>query len=222
MKASLTQMLQLTGRSIAAVVGCGGKTSLVRSLAEENQDRAVLISPTTQMYPMAGSVGVYRAETGKLTALPGEVLRGMTQHYDLTLLEADGSRGLPCKGWRADEPVVPAYCTHTIGVVTLRALGRTADEQSCLRLPLFLGLTGLAAGEAIILEALTRMVCAPEGMFRRRAGKCFLLVNQVEDAAGAALAREWLLSVREKHPGIFAGLLYGSLHAESWQLVKGE
>lgn len=210
-------MLKLTGSGIAAVIGCGGKTSLIQALAGENQHRAVLIAPTTQMYPMEGSVGVYHAGTGKLGALPEEVLRGMVRHYPLTLLEADGSRGLPCKGWREDEPVVPPYCTHTIGVVTLRALGRAADESTCLRLPLFLRLTGLRTGEPITLEALTRMVCAPEGMFRRRAGKCFLLVNQVEDAPGEALAEQWLRGIREAYPGMFAGLCYGSVHQKRWQ-----
>lgn len=217
MMGSLTEALGLHAGSVAAVVGCGGKTSLIGLLAEENRHRRVLISPTTQMYPMEGSVGVYQEATGKLASLPAQVLAAAAPLYDLCLLEADGSNGLPCKGWRQDEPVVPAYCTHTLGVVTLAALGRPANEEVCLRLPLFLALTGLQQGEPIHQEAMARMVCRPQGMFQHSRGKRFLLVNQVETDGAEALAREWLTGIQATRSGFFDGYLYGSVHMGRWQ-----
>lgn len=213
---SLIETLRLAHGSAVAVIGCGGKTSLIRLLADAWDGGDVLISPTTRMYPMDGSVGVFHADTGKLHALPEDALARIVPAYALALLEADGSRGLPCKGWLESEPVIPPYCTHTVGVVTLRALGKPATAEWCLRLPAFLALTGLREGDEITLQALTDMVCAPEGMFRRSRGDAYLLVNQVEDAASAAVARAWLLSVKAAYPGRFAGLLYGSVHHNEW------
>lgn len=220
MTARLTQALTLENGSVAAAVGCGGKTSLIRLLAEENADRTVLVTPTTRMLPMQGSIGVYQEPAGKLTALPPPVLQSIVPHYDLCLLEADGSMGLPCKGWRDDEPVVPEYCTHTLGVVTLWALGRPANEEICLRLPQFLALTGLAENDPISPQALQRMVCGPKGMFQHSRGKRYLLVNQIEDSAAELLARQWLHALQAEHPGFFDGLLYGSLHHGSWNLFS--
>ncbi len=218
---TLTGALSLASGGVAAFVGCGGKTTLVALLAEENRHKSVLITPTTKMLPMQGSVGVYQAETGKLTSLPPEALARIVPMYDLALLEADGSRGLPLKGWRAYEPVVPPYCTHTIGVVTLAALGCPVTEENCLRLPEFERLTGIAAGETVTIAALTRMVCGAEGMFRQSAGAEYLVVNAVEDEAAEAHARALLRGIRAAYPGRFTATLYGSAHQNRWEIVTG-
>jgi len=209
---------------VLAVVGCGGKTSLIGRLAGGYPDRRVLISPTTRMYPMragnADCLGVPCDETGKLKALPPGELARLIPGYDLTLLEADGSRGLPCKGWREDEPVVPEYCSHTVGVVAMNGLGRAATEETVCNLPLFLALTGLREGVAITAQALRDMICAPGGMFKNSVGERILLVNQVEDERTADIAREFLRGVGCAHPGLFAKLLYGSVHHDSWREVN--
>ena len=113
-------LLGLEDKAIIAVIGCGGKTSLIASLANEYRHKKVLVTPTTKMFPIEGiqCLGILNEASGKLEALKQEQLEAIIPQYDLVLLEADGSAGLPCKGWLADEPVVPAFCTHTIGVVT--------------------------------------------------------------------------------------------------------
>lgn len=216
---SLTDALGLSNGSVVSIVGCGGKTSTIRSLYGENRHRRVLVSPTTKMFPMEGSVGRLDAKTGKLHALPDAELAALASGYDLTLLESDGSRGLPCKGWRPDEPVVPPYATHTLGIVTLRAEGLPATPENCFQLDLFLALTGLTEGDPITLEALARMACAPEGMFRRGIGCACLLVNQVDTEADAAIARQWLSNVRAQYPGRFARLLWGSARQSIWNAL---
>lgn len=226
---------------ILAVVGCGGKTSLIGQLAEEWREKKVLVTPTTKILPIEGRdiilkstlsqcrehrpakgiqcMGLLNRSSGKLEALPLSLLEEMMPSYDLTLLEADGSRGLPCKGWAGHEPVIPSSTTHTIGVVTLKGLGKPVGEDTVLRLPEFLALTGLGAGEEITLEALTRMVCAPGGMLWKSMGKVCLLVNQVEDKATAQIAGEWLAWIKEAYPGRFFKLAYGSIKENSWQEV---
>lgn len=229
------------GPAIFAVVGCGGKTTFIGSLARASCGKKVLISPTTKIRPMtepgvalcqtldackahvpARSIqclGISNGTSGKLEALPPDLLAAIAPGYDLVLLEADGSRGLPCKGWLASEPVIPPYCTHTVGIVTLKALGKPADERNVLRLPEFLKLTGLHRGDVILEQALARMVCGAEGMFRNAVGKQCLFVNQVEDEHAAAAARAFLLELRAHAPGRFFRLAYGSARSDCWTEV---
>ena len=164
-------------------------------------------------------MGLLNAASGKLEALPLSFIEELIPRYDITLLEADGSRGLPCKGWLQNEPVVPSYCTHTVGVVTMGALGNAATEAIVLRLPEFLALTGLKEGEVITADALETMVCAPKGMFKNSAGRRYLLVNQAEDDTAASAARSFLRTIKEKDHNRFEKLLYGSVHLDTWQEV---
>ena len=225
--------------AVVAVVGCGGKTTLIDSLASAYRHKKVLISPTTKIrarqagadvvrttmqeclthepIPGVQCLGLLNAELGKLEALPAAWLEAHVRDYDLVLLEADGSRMLPCKGWRSYEPVVPPYCTHTVGVVTLDALGKPADDETVLRLPEFLRLTGLREGEEITLQALTAMVCGADGMFRGAAGRQSILVNRVEDEAAVAVAQAWLRDIDRAWPGRFDCLACGSARANRFR-----
>ena len=238
---SIAGLLQINGKSVVAIAGCGGKTSLAELIAHEHRDKKVLVSTTTKMFPMQAEgimlcqtlrqceghkpqrgiqcFGVLNEHSGKLEALPDSVLSRLISHYDVTLLEADGSKGLPCKGWLDSEPVVPAYCTHTVGIVAISALGKPATETTVHRLPEFLSLTGLREGETITARALEAMICAPQGMFRKSAGRRYLLVNQVEDETAADAARTLLQEIKQKRPGVFTRLIYGSIHQDSWREV---
>ena len=206
--------------SVVAVVGCGGKTSLIERIAGDIADRRVLVSPTTKMFPLnlpgADCRGILNPATGKLEALPPIELAELAPQYDIALLEADGSRGLPCKGWREDEPVVPVYATHTVGIVTLNALGKAATGDTVHNLAQFLELTGLREGQAITAKALRDMVCARGGMFKNSLGNRILLVNQVEDEATADAAREFLRAIKAGNPGCFSKLLFGSVYRDKW------
>ena len=237
----LINFLDITKGSVIAVAGCGGKTSFIELLAGRLRDKKILISPTAKMFPvnMEGitscetleqcsrhephtgiqCLGLLNTDSGKLEALPSGVLAGLVPLYDVSLLEADGSRGLPCKGWLTDEPVVPDYCTHTVGIVTMNALGMQAAQTIVHRLPEFLALTGLNEGQTITLQALEAMVCDPRGMFHNSAGQRLLLVNQIEDDITARTAILFLQDIKTKYPNRFARLLFGSIHLDSWQEV---
>ena len=216
--------LDLSFPCIVAVIGCGGKTSLITQMAEGFLGKKVLISPTTKIFPAkvenADCRGAFNPTTGKLEALPEHELKDLVSNYDVVLLEADGSRSLPCKGWRADEPVIPRFCTHTIGIVTLNALNCLADSAYIHNLPQFLALTGLREGEAITLQALQAMVCAPGGMFKNSVGRRVLLVNQVESRSNAKIANGFLKTIKESYPSMFAKLMHGSIHRDTWWEVR--
>jgi probable selenium-dependent hydroxylase accessory protein YqeC len=236
---TLIDDLNISEGSIVAVIGCGGKTSLIELIADKFRHKKTLVSTTTKMYPMKMKeimlcetleqcgehepqtgiqcLGLLNAASGKLESLPESFLAELMPRYDVVLLEADGSRGLPCKGWLSNEPAIPAYCTHTVGIVTMNPLGKAADEASVHRLREFLTLTGLKEGEPITPYTLEAMVCAPDGMFKNSAGRRYLLVNQVEDHAASRAALSFLGGIKRKYPNRFEKLLYGSVHLNSWQ-----
>lgn len=187
-----------------SVCGCGGKTSLVNLLASEYRNKKVLITPTTKMRPLYDDdiqlcttremcishaaqtgiqcMGILNSSTNKLEALNETDLAEVASQYDLVLMEADGSRGLPCKGWTKQDPVIPNFTTHTIGVVSIHALGLPATEANVYRLPEFLTLTGLHEQDPITLHALASMIDFKYGMFHRYQGQLIVCINQVESA----------------------------------------
>ena len=235
----ITDLLDITDNSVVAVVGCGGKTTLAELIAEKLRDKKVMVSTTVKIFPMKTDgamlcttrrqclkhepkrgiqcLGVMNARSGKLEALPDSDLAVLVPLYDVSLLEADGSKGLSCKGWLDNEPVVPGYCTHTVGVVATGVIGKAAKEDVVHRLREFLSLTGLRAGDAITAQSLERMVCSPRGMFNKSAGRRYLVVNQVEDEAAVRSAKAFLHAIKEKNPGFFVRLIYGSAHHDIWR-----
>ena len=237
----LLALLEISSGSVVAVVGCGGKTSLIELIAMLSIDRKVLVSTTTKTFPMISEVvtlcdtlesstrhepqtgiqcfGQFNERNGKLEALPENILVDIVSHYDIVLMEADGSRGLPCKGWRDNEPVVYYYSTHTVGVVTLSALGRAATSDVVHHLPEFLALTGLREGDIITQQVLEDMICLPNGMFKGSVGQEYLLVNKVENEKEIHITEAFLQTVKSKHPGRFKRLIYGSVHSNTWYEV---
>lgn len=194
MKAS--QILNLNLPERISVVGCGGKTTFIEQLAEEYKHKKVLITPTTKIkipensfiYKTIEECENHKAINGiqyfgiiektKLKSLPLEFLEKIISDYDLVLMEADGSAGLPAKGWNETEPVIPNFSTHTIGIITLDALGKIADETTVLRLNEFEALTQIKKGQKITIKAIQKMISS-NGMFKSSVGNKSLFVNKI-------------------------------------------
>lgn len=224
-----------------AVIGCCGKTSLINLIAKTNRDKKVLIMTTTKIRPpreygitLCDTVesclahkphqgiqclGVFHADTQKFTAPPQQHWPRLTAGYDIVLMEADGSRSLPCKGWSGTEPVIPFFTTHTIGVVTLLGLGKMANESTVHRLPEFCRVTGLSLGDMIGINALADMVGHPSSMFKNAVGTRVLLVNQIESPAGFEKAKEFAALLRQKHPEAVDKIFAGSVFENNWAMV---
>lgn len=137
-------------KACIAVMGAGGKTTAVRSLAHRLSGFSVLWTTTTHIYPAApgdcrlllrapapdalaaalGEPGIVCAGTPageKLTALSAESWAAACK-ADYIVCEADGAHRLPLKLHRTDEPVLPAETTHVLIVLGLSALGRPVEE----------------------------------------------------------------------------------------------
>ena len=123
---------------VISFVGAGGKTSLIQRISEEYSARKIRhgIFTTTHMWPIDG--GDFRRPLGILTSSgkigpPEEAdVQTLMMEKNPVLLEADGSRGLPCKAPEVWEPVLRPETTHVVGVLGASCLGRRVIE-SCHR-----------------------------------------------------------------------------------------
>ncbi len=151
-------------KGITAIIGSGGKTSLMLTLARE-LSRSVILCTSTRIYPPEGIPVTDRisqrvdgilcvgtpAENGKLGS-PLQEFHELAQYADFVLVEADGSKHLPLKAHETYEPVIPAGCERVILVVGASGLGKPASEV-VHRPHIFTALTGedVATPEAVSL-----------------------------------------------------------------------
>ena len=135
-------------RGITAVIGGGGKSTLLLRLGQElAQDAKVLLCTSTHMFPppgvpLAQSIEEARAllTGGNLVALgslgpqgklgPCASSQELLALGDYILCEADGSKGLPLKAHLPHEPVVPRETARLIYVLGLDGLGRPIAEAA--------------------------------------------------------------------------------------------
>lgn len=140
---------------VIAVVGSGGKTTLIKKLAAScrKKGKTVLITTTTHMFREPDTLLTDDPEVIRqalqerrcvMAGLPaGEKIRGFSPETfqkvcraaDVVLVEADGSKQLPLKYPGESEPVIPENTDQIIVVCGLNALDRRAKEV-CHRLEL--------------------------------------------------------------------------------------
>lgn len=166
-------------RGVTALIGGGGKTTLMYTLAEELRRRGTVIVTTSthiqrpEQYPVltaadnvAAALAAHGAvcvagETaeGKLCA-PALTFDALAALADFVLVEADGSKRLPIKAHAPHEPVIPANTRRTIYVVGADGFGRPI-RQVCHRPERYAALCG-AAEDDIVTPALEAKVLHAE------------------------------------------------------------
>lgn len=116
---------------------------------------------------------------------------------DFILVEADGAAGRPVKAPASHEPVIPLSTTDLIGVIGIDALGLSLQEENVFRSEIFSQITGIKLGEKIGIEALSLLICHPEGLFKGAPPDCrrHLFINKVEDSKGIKMAEELAFEV---------------------------
>ena len=203
---------------VTAVVGSGGKTTLLATLAELLTAQAqggartsVVLATSTRMLPFP-ELPLYTgdsadeladllrahpvvcvgtpAEQGKLaaSALPFSALAKLA---DYVLVEADGSKRLPLKAHAGHEPAVPREAQVVVNVVGASGFGATVREAAH-RPELFCARAGCAACDPATAPQVAQVIRAEQ-----KAGllpcNLHVLVNQADSekrlAEAAALRR---------------------------------
>lgn len=163
---------------LTAIIGGGGKTTLLFTLGRQlaAEGASVLLTTTTHLawpppegiaflapaapgelaaaaQPGALVLAGYPGENGKMTGLSPEFFREACHAFDHVLCEADGSRHMPLKFHREDEPCIPAETGLLLQVAGLSALGRPAAETLHRH-----ALSGIAAEHCIAEEDVAHLM----------------------------------------------------------------
>ena len=201
--AILSDLLEIKP-GLVAIIGGGGKTTLLRVLAQElSGDARVVVATSTKMLvpdwcPVLLDAGPGDVEaallrshvvcvaslqesTGKLDA-PLMPFSELGRLADYVLVEADGAKGLPLKAHAAHEPVIPECAGRVICVVGVDGVGKRISE-TCHRFECYARLAGAREDDKVTPRMIARVLNA----------ECLhdvLLVNKVEDEVGWRAARE--------------------------------
>lgn len=149
---NLAELLSIRS-GITAVIGGGGKTTLLRALGTElaADGARVLLCATTKLFPFADlpnladptetalaealearrlvCAGTPVPGTGKLTA-PNIPVARLAALADYVLAEADGAAGRPLKAHAPHEPVIPPEANQTVLVIGASGFGRPIAEAA--------------------------------------------------------------------------------------------
>lgn len=203
---TFSQALGITP-GITAIIGSGGKTSLMYKLAEELPG-SVILCTSTLIYPpehipvlshvdhVDGAICVGSpGPKGKLVS-PEQSFRELATLADYVLVEADGSKHLPLKAHANYEPVIPPSCNRIITIVGASGIGKPIEE-SVHRCEIFRELTGseTASPEAVANALLTENLGD------------VILINQADTHPGEAEALASLLP----SPVITASIVKGEI-----------
>ncbi|MGN1181692.1 MAG: selenium cofactor biosynthesis protein YqeC [Faecalibacillus sp.] len=133
---------------IKAVIGSGGKTTLIKQMADEyvKQGYKVFVTTSTHMYKEKGTLIDFdidhmiheleyhhylmagKEEGEKIRSLSLSDYMKICQHADVVLIEADGSKNMPLKFPNQNEPVIYDNVDEIIVVSSLLALGKKAKD----------------------------------------------------------------------------------------------
>lgn len=195
-------------RGVTAVIGGGGKTTLIGRLSRELCDGAhVLMTTTTRIRPPEGPIllAPTRAQieaawhvTSALTvgdpAAEGKLARCETLGKDWSpladyvLVEADGSRGLPLKAPADYEPVLPENAKLTIAVAGMGCTGMTIAEAAH-RSQRYAALAGLPMDAPVMPDTVARVLSHPAGQRKDICGRFAVVLNQADTPERVAFAR---------------------------------
>lgn len=162
---------------IKAIVGSGGKTTLLKKLAEQyrSQGKTVFATTTTHMFIEEDTLLTDNADTIiqalkekgyvmagipegiKFRALSEETYAAVCAHADVVLVEADGSKRMPLKYPNSTEPVIPDNADEIILVCGLNALGQKAKDV-CHRLELVQACLGIEDDTIITSSHVRKLV----------------------------------------------------------------
>ena len=213
------------GRGVTAIVGGGGKTSLMFALAREyaRAGKSVVVTTTTKIY-IPDEPDVIPAYSGQdLSALisggkivcigspgddgklrfPGEEsFRKACCLADRVMVEADGARHCPVKAPGEHEPVLPDNADSVIAVAGLDALGQRICDVS-FRPEKVAEVLGVSRQETFTPKLLARLLTSPDGQRKNvPEGTHFAIVlNKADDAFLQAKAAQTAEMIQSLCPG---------------------
>ncbi len=210
------------GRGVTALIGGGGKTTLMLTLARELCKKgSVIITTSTKIRPpeeyetlIDPSEEELKAQLaqkrvlcvaskgpeGKLTA-PKMSFEQLAALADYVIVEADGAKMLPLKAHASYEPVIPENAQRTVMVVGLDGFGKPIAEV-CHRSELYASLAGVSP-ETVVTPEIEAAVLRKEGGFDRVYINKLERDGQFETASALAALLDCPVVAGSLHMGVY-------------------
>ncbi|MFN8424670.1 MAG: selenium cofactor biosynthesis protein YqeC [Anaerolineales bacterium] len=244
MNLTLARALRVDESNCIAFVGSGGKTTAMFQLARQLTppvivtatshlgawqvslaDRLIVAKPQSDLANL--EIDLHRvllvtgeAKEDKYQPVQYEVIESLREfcanHSIPLLIEADGSRQKPLKGWAEHEPPIPDFVEHVVTVAGLSGLGKPLTEEYVHRPELFAEISRVKAGESIDSSSLARALLHEKSSLKNipNSARRTVVLNQADtnelQANARAMTRELLSKYHSvvianlKHEKIFA------------------
>lgn len=236
MELSLARALRMQSPACVAFIGAGGKSTAMFRLASELR-RKVIVTATTHLgtwqTKFADKHIVTNGDTlnkddlvfegvllitGKVDGdrlqpvtrpLLNQLHRYCKSHSISLLVEADGSRQKPLKGWADHEPPISKFADMVVHVAGLSGLGKPLDEEYVHRPQIFLRLSGLSEGDTISSEAVARVLTNPKGGVKNIPDNArrIVFLNQADTPELQSRARAMTMSLLTAYHSVITGSL---------------
>ncbi len=188
---------------VVSLIGGGGKTTLLYEMAgfAVRNGQNVLVTTSTHMYcppkewrdlsladverkfqtGRAAIMGSDCKDPEKLIKPEETLFQAARERADLTLIEADGAKHLPCKAPAEHEPALLSCSDIVVGVTGLSALGRPL-QKCCFRAERAAGLLGCSMEHRISAADLAQLIAAKAGQQKNLEDRSFYAVlHQYEE-----------------------------------------
>ncbi|WP_338852155.1 selenium cofactor biosynthesis protein YqeC [Clostridium perfringens] len=216
----MSDLIDIKIGDIISVVGSGGKTTFIYNLAKEIKNKKILISTTTKMlYPEENQVDYFfcLAEDNEISIKEGRTFIGgekvsknkisgdislikkYISRFDYILLECDGSKTKPLKGWNSTEPVILNETTKTIGIIPLHIVGEKITEKNIHRIEIFNNVFKTKIGDEITLNVIAEIITNPKGLFKDAVGEKILFLNRINNKKSKELVWKLLEILSRKN-----------------------
>lgn len=205
-------------RALLSLTGGGGKTSLMFGLGRRLAGQARVLTTTTtkicepslaetELLSIGEGPGEWEAalktlnhvtagasiSRGKMNGISPEMLgwvwrRGMA---DYLIVEADGAKNRPFKGYESHEPVLPPETTHHIVVLGAEVFLRPLSDAIVFRLENLVRRWGLSPGEYIAPNALAAILESEDEYLRNAPADAVraLVVNKCDMMEAGSIDR---------------------------------
>ena len=189
----------LRKNSVITIIGSGGKTTTMYYLAEKFNGN-VLITTTTKIfytdrYPVVISdkikdfllnnkkiivAGGEITEENKITPLNTELLKELKKHFQLIIIEGDGSKGKSLKAYREYEPVIPEFTDILITVIGFDVFNEHFSEKIVHRFELMKKIVNFPENTKITVPELLQIIEKCYFKVIPNWTENFLLINKVK------------------------------------------
>ncbi|MDO5038558.1 selenium cofactor biosynthesis protein YqeC [Clostridium sp.] len=235
---NLFDLIDLKNGDIVSVVGSGGKTTFMYKLSKELSNKKVIITTSTKMFiPKEDEKFniIFLNESKNINLekginfLIGEIVSENKFHtnvelidenvygFDYLLIESDGSKRKPLKGWNETEPVISKRTNKTVGIIPIDIIGKVAKEDIIHRIEKFSKISLISEGEEITPEAIANVISSKNGLFKNSVGEKILFLNKIENKKQYEMACKLLKILERKNININK-IIGGSLLNESYFL----